>query len=146
MAKTAEKQRYRPTESQYKGKADELYVTYDLEQKTRGGGSAMYPKVKRVYIAGDVKDWKVGAFKKRSGREAFGVLIEYEQSRQGYQREGYTAKRGETAYQVSPTSIKAASQKFRKVVEVPEDARNIHFHTDTSRLPKKYQDALQGVR
>ena len=33
-----------------------MYVTYDLEQQTRGGGSAIYPKVKRVYIAGDVSN------------------------------------------------------------------------------------------
>jgi hypothetical protein len=123
-----------------------MYVTYDLEQKTRGGGSAVYPKVKRVYVAGDVKDWQVGAFKKRSGREAFGVRIEYEQSRQGYRREGYTAKRGETTYRVAPASIKPTSQKFSKVVEVPEDARNIRFHKGASQLPKKYQDALQDVR
>ncbi len=45
---------YRPTESKYKGDAKEMYVTYDIEQKTRGDSTAMYPKVKRVYIAGDV--------------------------------------------------------------------------------------------
>ena len=45
---------YRPTESKYKGGAHEMYVTYDLEQKTRGGDMAIYPKVRRVYIAGDV--------------------------------------------------------------------------------------------
>jgi hypothetical protein len=35
---------YRPTEAKYKGGADEMYVTYDLEQHTRGGGTALYPK------------------------------------------------------------------------------------------------------
>jgi hypothetical protein len=68
MKTITRRERYRPTESKYKGGAHEMYVTYDLEQKTRGGGSAMYPKIKRVYIAGDLKDWKRGAFKKRSGR------------------------------------------------------------------------------
>ena len=33
-----------------------MYIAYDLEQKTRGDGHAFYPKVKRVYIAGDVKE------------------------------------------------------------------------------------------
>src|SRR5262249_29958306 len=89
---------YRPTESKYKGGANEMYVTYDLEQKTRGGGTATYPKVKRVYIAGDVKDWKAGAVKKRTGREVHGVQIEYEQTRRGHRRAGYEAKRGKTAY------------------------------------------------
>jgi hypothetical protein len=36
MAETAKKRRYRPTESQYKGGADEMYITYDREQKIRG--------------------------------------------------------------------------------------------------------------
>lgn len=63
MSMPTVKRRYRSTESQFKGHADKMYVTYDLEQKTRGGGSATYPKVKRVYIAGDVKEWKVGTFK-----------------------------------------------------------------------------------
>jgi hypothetical protein len=123
-----------------------MYVTYDLEQKTRGGGSATYPKVKRVYIAGDVKEWKVGTFKKRSGRETYGVEIEYAQSRKAYNRGGYTARRGKTNYKVSPASVKAASQKYRKIVEVPENARNIRFHPVAKKLPEKYQQALQKVR
>src|SRR5438128_490094 len=93
--------RYRPTESKYKGGADEMYVTYDLEQPTRGGGTAVYPRVKRVYIAGNVKDWKVGDFAKKSGKSAHGVRVEYEQRRGGYQREGYTATRGATTYHVA---------------------------------------------
>jgi hypothetical protein len=146
MAADAEKHHYRPTESQFKGKADEMYVTYDLEQKTRGDGHALYPKVKRVYIAGDVQDWHVGKVKKRSGREVYGVTIEYEQSRSGYRRKEYTAKRGETVYKVPPTKVKASSQKFRKVVELPKDAQNVHFYKDASKLPKKYRQALQDVR
>lgn len=58
MTNTTSKQRYRPTEAKYKGGAHEMYVTYDLEQQTRRG-SAIYPKAKRVYIAGDVQDWQV---------------------------------------------------------------------------------------
>ena len=64
-----------------------MYITYDLRQPTRGDGSAMYPKVKRVYIAGDVKVWKTGRMKKRSGRMVFGVEIKYEQTRAGYRRQ-----------------------------------------------------------
>lgn len=137
---------YRSTESQFKGGATEMYITYDLEQKTRGEGHAMYPKVKRVYIAGNVKDWKVGDLKKRTGRAVHGVLIEYEQSRNSYHRKGYTARRGATAYKVLPASVKRSSQIHKKVVEVPEDAQNIHFYTTANRLPKKYQGALQAVR
>jgi hypothetical protein len=146
MKNTTKKYRYHPTESKYKGEAQEMYVTYDVEQETRGGGSAIYPKVKRVYIAGDVKNWKTGVFKKRSGREAYGVLIEYEQSRKSYRRKAYRAERGKTVYKVSPASVGTASQRFRQVVEVPEEARNVRFYTDTSRLPAKYRHALQNVR
>ena len=146
MLKTAEKKRYRPTESQYKGGAEEMFVTYDRQQKTRGCGSALYPKVKRVYIAGKVKGWKVGAFKTRTGREVYGVLIEYEQSRKGYRRGAYMAKRGETAYEVSPATVKSSIQKFKKIVPVPKQARNVQFHTDARQLADKYQTALQNVR
>src|SRR5262249_26695478 len=93
--------RYRSTESKYKGGAEEMFVTYDLDQKTRGGGHALYPKVKRVYIAGKVIDWQAGAsLRKRTGRRVNGVRVEYEQGRKGYRRAGYTAQRDETKYTV----------------------------------------------
>src|SRR5262245_17313011 len=88
------KHRYKATESKYKGGAHEMYVTYDLWQETRGGNKALYPKVKRVYVAGKVTNWQKGTFAKRTGRKVYGVKIDYEQSREAYTREGYTAKRG----------------------------------------------------
>src|SRR5512144_224577 len=97
--------RYPPTESKYKGGAHEMYVTYDLKQKTRSGDTKLYPKVKRVYIAGDVKDWKTGNIKKRSGRTVNGVAIEYEQNRKGYQRGASNAERRRTSYRVKPASV-----------------------------------------
>ncbi len=145
MKTTANEHRYRATESKYKGGAHEMYVTYDLEQRTRSG-SAIYPKVKRVYIAGDVQDWKVGQVKKRSGREVYGVQIGYEQRRKGYRRKEYTAERGGTAYQVAPASVEATAQSFTRIEEVPERARNVHFYTDASKLPQKYRNAVQDVR
>ena len=138
--------RYHPTESKYKGGAHEMYVTYDLEQKTRSDGSATYPKVKRVYIAGQVLDWKAGVVKKKSGREVYGVLINYEQSRKSYHRKGYTAHRGKTTYATSPASVGATSQKFAQVIEVPERAGNVRFYTDIGELPATYRHALQRVR
>jgi hypothetical protein len=145
MAATTTRRHYRPTESKYKGGAKEMYVTYDLEQKTRGG-SATYPKVKRVYIAGDVKDWKVGTVRKRTGREVRGVRIEYDRDRAGYRRKAYSAERGETRYEVAPASVGTTSQRFVQVVEVPEAARDVQFHTDASSVPEKYRHALQDVR
>jgi hypothetical protein len=138
--------RYRPTESKYKGGADEMYVTYDLEQKARSDGRAIYPKVKRVYIAGQVLDWKVGVVKKKSGREVYGVQIHYEQSRTSYHRKSYTAQRGKTTYETSPASVGATSQTFAQVIELPEGAGNVRFYTNLGELPATYRHALQRVR
>jgi|SRR6056297_285679 len=137
---------YRPTEAKYKGGAKEMYVTYDLEQQTRGDNTAMYPKVKRVYIAGDVTDWQVGTFRKESGKEVFGVKIEYQQGREAYERSGYTAERSDTGteYEVPPTKVEGSVSTFTQIVELPEAAQNVQFHSQD--LPDKYQDALQDVR
>src|SRR5262245_12142665 len=113
----ATKHRYKSTESKYKGGAEEMYVTYDLCQETRGDGRALYPKVKRVYIAGNVKNWQVGTFKKRTGKEVYGVKIDYEQSREGYSRKGYTAHRGDTEYRVAPTKVSRGKSGFSQIVE-----------------------------
>jgi hypothetical protein len=144
MADQPSESHYTPTEAKYKNGARDYYVTYDLEQRTRGGGTSVFPKVKRIYIAGDVKDWAVGEFRKRSGREAHGVRIEYEQERSPYHREGYQTKRGRTRYDVEPAAVSSASQRFTQVVEVPERATNVKFHAQ--KLPAKYQSARQDVR
>jgi hypothetical protein len=123
-----------------------MYVAYDIEQRTRAGKMAVLPKVKRVYIAGEVKGWKKGTFKKRTGREVYGVLIEYEQSRQRYQRQAYTANRAGTTYKVQPAAVRGSSQIFKQVVEIPEKASNVHFYNNPDRLPALYQHALQNVR
>lgn len=138
--------RYHPTESKYKGGAQEMYVTYDLKQKTRSGAEKLYPKVKRVYIAGEVKDWKTGDIRKRTGRKVHGVAIEYEQSRTGFQRQGFRAQRGRTEYAVKPSSVGGTSQRFRQVLEVPKEAQNVRFYKNAKTLPARYQSALQNVR
>jgi len=135
---------YTPTEAKYKGRAREMYVTYDLPQRTRGEGEALYPKVKRVYIAGDVKDWKLGTFEKSTGKKVHGVKIDYEQTRSGYDRRAYAARRGDTSYQVGPVHIKDGTTHFSKVVEVPEGARDVRFHE--GQLLQKYKSALQDIR
>ena len=123
-----------------------MYVTYDLKQKTRGNRAALYHKIKRVYIAGDVTNWESGEVQKRSGRQVSGVLIDYKQTRAGHQRKEYTAQRAKTTYKVKPATVKGSSQRFRQVVEIPEDAQNVHFYTGAKKLPRKYQSALQDVR
>jgi hypothetical protein len=136
--------RYRPTEAKYKGTAQEMYVTYDLEQNTQSGSQALYPKVQRIYIAGHVTDWKIGTFTKRTGKEVHGVKIDFEQSRAGYRRKAYTATRGGKKYQVGPGTVLGGKSHFSKIVEVPQGAQNVRFHA--GKLPEKYQQALQDVR
>jgi hypothetical protein len=140
----ASDRRYKATESKYKGGAEEMYVSYDLLQQTRGTGRALYPKVKRVYIAGKVKNWQVGTFTNRTGKDIYGVKIDYEQSRSGYVRKAYSATRGNTHYQVPPMRVKGGTSSFSKVVAVPADAQNVQFHAGG--LPQKYREALQDVR
>ena len=123
-----------------------MYITYDLRQKNRGDHTAMYPRVKRVYVAGDVKNWKAGNVKKRSGQSVHGVAINYEQTRAGYRRKGYTARRDGTTYTVKPTTVEGSSQEFRKIVEIPKGAKNVQLYTKAEKLPRKYQSALQSVR
>lgn len=138
--------RYRSTESKYKGGAHEMYVTYDVKQKTRANHETLYPKVKRVYIAGDVTDWKSGEVQKRSGRKVSGVQVDYQQTRSGYHRKEFAAQRAHTTYSVKPATVKGSSQQFRQIIEVPKNAQNVHFYTTAKKLPKKYQSALQNVR
>jgi len=114
-------------------------------RKRRGGENhALYPKVKRVYIAGNVKNWQVGTFTKRTGKTVHGVKIEYEQSRASYQRKGYTAARGSTQYTIAPAQVRGTTSVFSKIVEVPENAQHVKLHTEI--LPAKYGAALQDVR
>lgn len=136
--------KYSPTEAKYKGTAQDQYITYDLEQETRGDETATYPKVKRVYIAGEVEGWDVGEIRKKSGRTVHGVQIRYEQRREGYSRKAYTAERDGTTYHVPATTVAPSVSRFTKVVEIPEDATNVQFRG--TKLPNKYQSALQNVR
>ncbi len=137
---------YRSTESKYKGGAEDMYVTYDIKQETRSGHRTSYPKVKRVYIAGNVKKVKVGDVKKRSGRQVRGVQISYEQDRSSTNRRAFSAQRGRTTYSVKAAHVHGARQKFTKVVEIPQDAKSVHFYRNSKQLPARYKSALQDVR
>jgi len=103
-------------------------------------------KLKGVYIAGAVSDWRTGLVRKRTWRELHGLRIEYEQTPKGFRRSGYTAQRGETRYPVAPGTVAATAQRFVQVVEIPTGARNVHFYSDQAELPSKYEQALQKVR
>lgn len=121
------------TDRRNKSGADAMFITYDIKQRTTNGEQTICPKVKRVHIAGDVQNWHVGDFEMRSGRTAHGVRIEYEQSRKGYTR----TRAGDTSTIAPGTSL------FTKVVEVPNRALNIAFHTE---LPDRYRTALGNGR
>jgi hypothetical protein len=123
-----------------------MFVSYDLEERTRGRGTALYPKVQRVYIAGAVKNWMVGSVRKRSGRQVHGVRIEYEQTRVRYRRKGYEAERGGIAHHVAPASVGATSEGYVQIVELPARAQNVRSYTDRGQLPANYLHALQRVR
>lgn len=135
---------YKPTESKYKGGAHEMYVTYDIPRKTSAGPATHVPKVKRIYISGRVKSWHLGNYAKRTGCKVHGVKIEYAQTRGSYERRPYSAKRGTTTYKVTPAKVASSASKFTTIVEVPKDARNVHFYS--SKLPRRYQTTLQRVR
>jgi hypothetical protein len=144
MMTSSAKHPYKATETKYKGGAKEMYVTYDLTQKTAAGRRVAYPKVKRVYIAGTVKAWRVGTFEKRTGRKVWGVKVDYGQSRAAYERQGYQATRAGKPYKVAPAKVVSGRSSFSKVIEVPKEAQHVQFHK--GKLPRKYQDALQAVR
>lgn len=110
---------YRSTESQYKNGAREMYVTYDLAQRTRRDG-ARVPKVKRVYIASDVANWKVGTFAKRTGKRVRGAMrgvrIEYRQSRSAYTRSSHATSKGSDSakWQRAPRALRRSSKCPRR--------------------------------
>jgi hypothetical protein len=117
-----------------------MYVTYDLPERVRNSELSVHPRVKRVTIAGEVKHWEIGHFTKRSGKQIYGLKIEYMRNRSGYTRRGYSATRGDTEYQVPSTQVEASQASISKIIEVPEHAQNVQLRTT---LPKRYQEVLQ---
>jgi hypothetical protein len=137
---------YRPTQSKYKGGAHVMFITYDLEQSNRAGRRVTRPRAKRVYIAGEVKGWQEGDFRKRTGRTIHGVRVEYEQSRKSNPRRAHTAARDEQSGSAPETEARAAWERFAELVELPVRARNVRFYTSRRDLPEVYRQAVQRVR
>jgi hypothetical protein len=80
------------------------------------------------------------------GRAVHGVRVEYEQSRRRYRRGTYTAKRGDTAYDVSAAGVPATLQRFAQIVELPVGAKNVQFHASGNDLPERYKHARKRIR
>jgi hypothetical protein len=73
-----------------------------------------------------------------------GFRIEYEQTRKGYRRRGYSpAGRDEISCGTEPWLRLLSGLSS---VEVPIRARNMHFYSDQAELLPKYKQALQEVR
>jgi len=139
--------RPRSTGSKYKGGAHhDMFVVYDLKPRTRTGTSALYPKVKRVHIAGNVEKVTKGRMRKRSGRQVRGVRIEYVHTRKGYRREPFLEYWNIEPHLVEPRAVRPAQQRFIQMVELPERAHNVRFYPSREQLPEKYAHALQRVR
>ncbi len=130
--------------------ARDTHICVEIDS-TRGDGRAIIPKVKRVqarlYCRRGFELGGLVPSKSATAERFMGHPCAVPQSGTRHHREGYTARRGETAYEVSPTSVRATSQTFAKVVEVPARARNVRFfYRDAGELPSEYRHAMQDVR
>lgn len=125
-------------------RVNDLYVTFDIEETSSSGHRVLEPHARRVSIGGEVKEWQVGDFRRRSGREVHGIRIHYEQTRKGYLREGFTATRGGITYEVPSTDVEPGTSMFTHIVELPVRARNVQLHRGA--LPRRYREALRVTR
>jgi len=111
--------KYKPTIAKYKGRTKTLYIYYESRDRVRGGKVRWKPHVKRVYVSGELVRWEKGTFENKFGRKVHGVKIVYENP-----RKAFTAQRGRKKYKVSKATVTVT-----KVVELPEDARNVKIYT-----------------
>ena len=111
--------KYKPTTAKFKGRTKTLYIYYESQDKVRGGKVRWKPHVKRVYVSGKLVKWEKGTFTNRYGRRVHGLRITYENP-----RKAFTAQRGRKKYKVSKATVTVT-----KIVELPEDARNVKIYT-----------------
>ncbi len=120
----------------------EMYITYDLAQRTRGGGTAIYPKVKRVYIPGDIVEWAVGRFRKRSGRVVYGVKITYQVRDESAQRAG---PNGRTLVDARSSARPGpAARRYTQVIDLPDAARSVQLLE--ARRPGRSPGSIRSIR
>lgn len=144
MASSSSQHEIRAEQPRYPTTVSDLYVTYDIEEVTASGQRTLEPHARRVSIGGEVREWQVGDFRRRSGREVHGIRIHYEQSRKGYLRDGFTATRGGITYEVPSTDVEPGTSMFTHIVELPVRARNVQLHRGA--LPRRYREALRVTR
>ena len=124
--------RYKPTTAKYKGRTKTLYIYYESRDRVRGGKVRWKPHVKRVYVSGELVRWEKGTFENKFGRKVHGVKIVYENP-----REAFIAQRGSTRYKVGRTTVTVT-----KIVELPEDARNVKLYTRKSDVEPTLMNVL----
>jgi hypothetical protein len=112
---------YKETKEKFKGPTQTFWITYEVPRK---GAEEPVDKAKRFYIPGELQKTEgPGTFENKIGNKKFGIKVTY-----GKPREGYTAERGETEYEVEETETTVT-----KIVELPEDALNVKI---TDKVPK----------
>ena len=119
----------------------DLYITFDVKESA-GDLVALFPKVKKVHITGEVKGWMVGIFRRVYGkrrRKFMGVKIEFDQIRKRYlQNSGYsTTSLPSNEALNQPRKISETRSTVSTIIEVPANAENIQFRIGT--LPERYQ-------
>jgi hypothetical protein len=116
----AERRKTDSPRGRFKRDTVEVFVTYELAGALRA---------KRVNVPGEIVSSRIGTFKNRMGRRVHGVKITYRQQRDAYRRA--------TGARVAPTTL-----ALSKVVEVPNNARNIAFRES---LPPQLREKLRNV-
>ena len=71
-----------------------------------------------------------------------GIKFVYENTRAGYHRKSFTAKRGKTKYRVSPAKVPRTKVTVSKIVELPKNIRKVKITTSK----KKAEPTLPNVK
>ena len=132
--------KYRPSEYRYAGSGKYYYITYKHLETLRNGKRAYKPRAKRVFISGKLLSHKLGTWKNRYGKRIYGIKFEYENTRVGYHRRGFSAQRGRTKYKVSPARVGKARMTVTKIVTMPHNIKTVKITT------KRPEPTLPNVR
>jgi len=124
--------------------AHEMYVTYDVEDKSRGQ-SRVDSVVKPIYVSGRVREWRASVARNRTGQDVYGVLIKLEQEHKSRRKKMYLVRGGRIS-PILPASVYRAVDSYTQMVELPVDARNVKVYESGAAMPLKYQRALQRGR
>jgi hypothetical protein len=120
---------YKRSEERYAGGGLVKYIMYRSPQPLRNGRSQLRTRVKRVYFPADAREIRVtkhGQIAKRTGRETYGIALEYR-----YQLAPATVHRGKKSYELPE---RWAERK--KIVELPKEATDVRLVDNPPEGPK----------